>query len=95
MLNARTAAAKLSRSVSPGMVKRFRRLGDVVGKFAMPFLGNDRRRLYGILDGLLSLYFERRRVAADAGRARQVEIKIRKLSAAKAKIGRWDTLGSA
>ena len=61
----------------------------------MSFSERDRGQLYRILDSLLFLYFERRRVAADARRARQVEDEIRKLRAAKAKIGRWDTLGSA
>jgi hypothetical protein len=62
----------------------------------MPFRESERRgRLYRILDSLLFLYCERRRVPADARRARQVEDGIRKLRAAKAKIGRWDTLGSA
>jgi hypothetical protein len=61
----------------------------------MPPLGNSRGRLYRILNSLLFLYIERRRVGLDAGRARRVEDAIRKLSAAKRKIGRWDTLGSA
>jgi hypothetical protein len=46
----------------------------------MPFQNNERRmRLYRILNSLMFLYFERRQVAADARRARQVEDEIRKL----------------
>ena len=58
-------------------------------------LKNDRGRLYRILDSLLFLYVERRRLALDARRAQRIEDAIRKLIVAKAKIGRWDTLGSA
>jgi hypothetical protein len=48
----------------------------------MPFQNNERRvRLYRILNSPMFLYFERRQVAADARRARQVEDEIRKLRA--------------